>query len=411
MAALAIRAEGLAKRYRIGGRPAAYGTLRDALASPLLRLWNRRGAVAPSDELWALDDVSFEVEEGEAIGFIGRNGAGKTTLLKLLSRITRPTRGRADVYGRVGSLLEVGTGFHGELTGRENIFLNGAILGLTKRDIRGRFDEIVAFAEVERFLDTPVKQYSSGMTVRLAFAVAAHLEPEILLVDEVLAVGDLAFQRKCLGKMSDVTQEGRTVLFVSHNMAVIQALCRRGIFLERGRVTADGAIDAVVADYLRLLESQVSLEVLGREDRGGQNAVMLSQVDISGSAGRPPTTGAPARFAFTVTGVCAGLACSVTIYDRLGQPVTTLASIPPGPGDRELEVDRPCIVCEIEELMLVPGRYRIDVTLRGAGVLQDHLEGAAFFDVEQGVVRGRPVTGDDAGVVVLSHRWLLPPTA
>jgi lipopolysaccharide transport system ATP-binding protein len=404
--AAAITADGLAKRYRIGGRPAAYGTLRDALTPRLRR--SRRDQDEAATHVWALDDVSFAIAAGEAVGFIGRNGAGKTTLLKLLSRITRPTRGWAEVYGRVGSLLEVGTGFHGELTGRENIFLNGAILGLGKRDIRRRFDEIVAFAEVGRFLDTPVKHYSSGMTVRLAFAVAAHLEPEILVVDEVLAVGDLAFQRKCLGKMSDVAREGRTILFVSHNMAVIQALCSRGIFLERGRVRNDGPIDHVVGDYLRTLEEQVALEVLGREDRAGVNAVMLSHVEIRSDTGGPVTTGAPARFAFGLTGVVAGLGCSFTVYDRLGNPVTTLGSTPPAPGDVETDGDRPRIVCDVDELTLAPGRYRIDVTLHGGGVVQDHLEGAAFFDVEQGVVRGRPVAGGDPGAAVLSHRWTLP---
>jgi lipopolysaccharide transport system ATP-binding protein len=407
--ATAITAERLAKRYRIGGRAAAYGTLRDSLAAglgeSLRRL--RRGGGAEEFSMWALEDVSFEIGEGEAVGFLGRNGAGKTTLLKLLSRITRPTRGHADVYGRVGSLLEVGTGFHGELTGRENVYLNGAILGLSKRDIRSRFDEIVEFAEIGRFLDTPVKKYSSGMTVRLAFAVAAHLEPEILLVDEVLAVGDLAFQRKCLGKMNDVTREGRTVLFVSHNMAIIQALCRRGIFIEGGRVRNDGPIGDVVADYLGSLEEQVALEVLGREDRRGMNTIMVRRLEVRGSNGNPPTTGAPARFIFELTGLCRGLAFSFTIFDRLGNPVATLSSTPAADTDRD-DGEGARIECAVDELTLAPGRYRIDVALRGAGVLQDELEGAGFFVVEQGLLRGRAVAGGEEGPAVLPHRWIFP---
>ena len=218
----------------------------NAFKAPFRMLLRRRDGPPVEEDLWAVKDVSFEVEDGQAVGIIGRNGAGKTTLLKLLSRITEPTEGRAVLRGTVGSLLEVGTGFHPELTGRENVYLNGAILGMTRADINRRFDEIVEFAEVARFLDTPVKRYSSGMQVRLAFAVAAHLEPEILIVDEVLAVGDAAFQRKCLGKMGDVTSEGRTVLFVSHNMSVVSRLCDRGIWMEAGRVARQGPMEDVV---------------------------------------------------------------------------------------------------------------------------------------------------------------------
>ena len=248
----AVEAAGIAKRYRIGERE-PYKALRDTLvALPRLAARGLRGGRPRGDEfLWALEDVSFEVASGEAVGIIGRNGAGKSTLLKILSRITRPTRGRAAILGRVGSLLEVGTGFHPELTGRENVYLNAAILGMRKAEVARKFDEIVAFAEVERFLDTPVKRYSSGMEVRLAFAVAAHLEPEVLIVDEVLAVGDASFQRKCLAKMEDVGQEGRTVLFVSHNMPAVTRLCPRTILLDRGHVIADGPSHEVVTSYLR----------------------------------------------------------------------------------------------------------------------------------------------------------------
>jgi lipopolysaccharide transport system ATP-binding protein len=263
---VAISVENLSKLYRINGAsassaaPAGYRTLReticDVAAAPLRRLRGRRTGEERSragacDELWALKDVSFKVRTGEVLGVVGRNGAGKSTLLKILSRITSPTAGCAELRGRVGSLLEVGTGFHPELTGRENIYLNGAILGLTRREIQRKFDEIVAFAEVERFLDTPVKRYSSGMHTRLAFAVASHLEPEILVVDEVLAVGDAAFQKKCMGKMGQVSRRGRTVLFVSHNMSAIKSLCTRAILIENGRIACDGSVDEAVNRYLQ----------------------------------------------------------------------------------------------------------------------------------------------------------------
>ncbi len=245
----AIRARDLAKQYRIGAikqRNVGYITLRDAIVERL----RGRGGASATTELWALDGVSFDIRQGEVVGIIGRNGAGKSTLLKVLSRITEPTRGRAELYGRVASLLEVGTGFHPELTGRENIYLNGAILGMRKREIDRNFDAIVHFAEVEKFIDTPVKFYSSGMYVRLAFAVAAHLEPEILIVDEVLAVGDARFQKKCLNKMQDVGQQGRTVLFVSHSMQSILRMCQRAILLNQGKVIADGPAQQVVSVYL-----------------------------------------------------------------------------------------------------------------------------------------------------------------
>ncbi len=253
MSARVITADSLSKRYHIGRDVSRYGRLTEALSSRITAPL-RRGEAEPEREatFWALQDVSLEVEEGEVLGIIGRNGAGKSTLLKILARVTEPTSGRAEIRGRVGSLLEVGTGFHQELTGRENIFLNGAILGMRRAEIRRKFDDIVAFAEVERFLDTPVKRYSSGMYVRLAFAVAAHLEPEVLIVDEVLAVGDVAFQKKCLGKMSDVAREGRTVLFISHNVGAIERLCTRCVLLEGGRVTGEGSTVDVIKQYLRV---------------------------------------------------------------------------------------------------------------------------------------------------------------
>jgi lipopolysaccharide transport system ATP-binding protein len=264
MSDVAIRVENMGKRYRLG-QTVGYKTLRDTLANVMVAPFRRRRTISrepsstsnepqatkhKSDYIWALKNVSFEVRHGEAVGIIGRNGSGKSTLLKVLSKITTPTEGYAEIYGRVGSLLEVGTGFHPELTGRENIYLNGAILGLKKAEIEQKFDEIVTFSEIEQFLDTPVKRYSSGMYVRLAFAIAAHLEPDILLVDEVLAVGDIQFQKKCLGKMEGVAREGRTVLFVSHNMATVQELCPRAILLRDGQLAGDGSSPKVISDYL-----------------------------------------------------------------------------------------------------------------------------------------------------------------
>ena len=291
-----IGAEGLGKRYVIGHQAAAgrYVALRDVLVQGGRALWSktrdlmRGNPIVEGDtreEFWALRDVSFEIRRGEAVGIIGRNGAGKSTLLKILSRITEPSAGRVTVRGRVASLLEVGTGFHPELTGRENVYLNGAILGMTRAEIRRKFDEIVAFAEVERFLDTPVKRYSSGMYVRLAFAVAAHLEPEILVVDEVLAVGDAAFQKKCLGKMGDVAGEGRTVLFVSHNLAAVQQLCRRGLLFSEGRLVSGGAIVDTVAGYLDAMRALSRADLSERRDRKGSRRLTFTRVAVCDRSG------------------------------------------------------------------------------------------------------------------------------
>lgn len=306
MSDLAIRAHHLGKLYQIGqlkGGPSWRNSLRETMRARMRAVRsfrNRSRAATADDALWALKDVSFEIKHGEVVGIIGRNGAGKSTLLKILSRITAPTVGYADLYGRVGSLLEVGTGFHPELSGRENIYLNGAILGLKKEEIRRRFDEIVAFAEIERFIDTPVKRYSSGMYVRLAFAVAAHLQPEILIVDEVLAVGDIAFQQKCLGKMSEVAGSGRTVLFVSHNLQAIRRLCSRAVLLERG--TSDGLTDvetAIKRYSIQPTESNydVDLSRLSREGELGQKARLLRLRVAEGSS---LSYGEPMELVFTI---------------------------------------------------------------------------------------------------------------
>ena len=286
----AIRCNGIGKQYRIGERE-NYKALRDTIANAISAPFRRQrtnGHEVPGDRtFWALKDVSFEVKPGEAVGLIGRNGAGKSTLLKILSRITMPTLGEASLNGRVASLLEVGTGFHPELTGRENIYLNGAILGMKKSEIKSRFDEIVAFAEIEKFVDTPVKRYSSGMYVRLAFAVAAHLEPEILLVDEVLAVGDAGFQKKCLNKMQEVGEHGRAVFFVSHNMSAITRLCHRAILLDGGRVVADGSAHQVVGAYLRAGTGTMAAREWA-EDSPGNEITRLRAVRVRTEDGRIP---------------------------------------------------------------------------------------------------------------------------
>ncbi len=285
MGDLAIRVAGLGKQYRLGAQQERYSTLRDQVrkwaSAPLRTLLRRarRGAGRPT--FWALKGVSFEVNRGEVVGIIGRNGAGKSTLLKVLSRITEPTEGEVDIHGRVGSLLEVGTGFHPELTGRENVFLNGAILGMRRSEIARKFDEIVAFAEVEKFIDTPVKHYSSGMYTRLAFAVAAHLEPEILIVDEVLAVGDAEFQKKCLGKMNEVARGGRTVLFVSHNMAAIRQLCQRGLLLRKGELAFHGEVNAC-ADLYGSLTAKGGGRILDHVTKRS-SAVTVERVTVDGS--------------------------------------------------------------------------------------------------------------------------------
>ncbi len=275
----AVQVRNLGKRYRLGGMPSGYRTLRDGLAAGLQRL--RRGIWRePTETIWALRGVSFEVQQGEVLGIIGRNGAGKTTLLKILSRVTEPTEGEAEIRGRVGSLLEVGTGFHPELTGRENIYLNGAILGMKRAEIERKFDEIVGFAEVERFVDTPIKRYSTGMNLRLAFSVAAHLEPEILVVDEVLAVGDAEFQRKCLGKMSTVAQEGRTVLFVSHDMSAILRLTQEAILLEQGQIALRAPSQEAVDSYMASGMSKLGQRVWSPEEPGVMAARPFTPISL-----------------------------------------------------------------------------------------------------------------------------------
>jgi lipopolysaccharide transport system ATP-binding protein len=417
MTDLAIHASGLGKAYKLGLAAHGYGTLRESLVEGVRGAFGRlagRGGRRQVDTLWALRDVSFEIENGEAVGLIGHNGAGKSTLLKLLSRIAEPSTGWADVTGRVGSLLEVGTGFHPELTGRENVFLNGAILGMRRAEIRQRFDEIVAFADVERFLDTPVKRYSSGMSVRLAFAVAAHLEPEILLVDEVLAVGDASFQRKSLAKMGEIASAGSTVIFVSHNLATIQALCKRAILLESGGIVADAPVGETVNHYLRALERSAAEDLLTRDDRDGRaweetRVKRLCVYDASSGQADVIVGGRPAKIVVEVTEVLPMMECQLTIFNSLGHPITTFDSELSNAGDVRDSSRGAQIECDLDTLPLIPGRYRIDVLLKGRQEIQDGLQAAAFFDVEPGVIDGRPMPAGGAdGDLVLPHSWHLP---
>nr|MBC8179600.1 ABC transporter ATP-binding protein [candidate division KSB1 bacterium] len=290
MSNIAIKVENLSKRYRIGLKEELNDTFFATLSSwvkfplsnfrRLQKLSNFNESNDSEDIIWALKDISFELNQGEVLGIIGKNGAGKSTLLKILCRITEPSSGKASINGRVASLLEVGTGFHPELTGRENVFLNGAILGMTKTEIERKFDEIVDFSGVEKFIDTPVKRYSSGMRVRLAFAVAAQLEPEILLIDEVLAVGDIAFQKKCLGKMESVSKSGRTVFFVSHNMAAVSSICSKAILLEQGRLVELGDTDQIIAQYMKNNSEISKIPLHQRKDRGGNGNLKFSAISI-----------------------------------------------------------------------------------------------------------------------------------
>ena len=392
---MVIRSEGLSKRYRLGTAGPELDDLRGTLAR-LLRPtwpWRRRQDRARADWIWALHDVSFEVEQGDIVAIIGPNGAGKSTLLKILSRITDPTAGRLTVRGRLSSLLEVGTGVHPELTGRENIYLNGAVLGMRKSEIDARFDEIVAFADLAAFLDTPVKRYSSGMYVRLAFAVAAHLEPEILVVDEVLAVGDVAFQRKCLGKMDDVSHQGRTVLFVSHNMPAVEYLCRRGLVLEGGRLVFQGAVREAVEHYLRSAtggptEARSHIVDLGAAPRRKPGAPMLlrrlelfttDRRPLDGSLG----VGAPfeARVDLALERPAVGLELIIRFDTMLGQRILVASSAFDPSFVGEALSGTQTIVCRISSLTLMPGAYRCRVALTLGGVEVDAVDDATRLDV------------------------------
>jgi lipopolysaccharide transport system ATP-binding protein len=411
---LAVVATNLGKRYRLG-ESIRHDVARDWLADTTARLLGRRGrasARSSPSELWALRGVEFEIERGDVVGVIGRNGAGKSTLLKILTCVTRPTTGSLRGWGRVGSLLELGTGFHPELTGRENILLSGAVLGMRRAEIARKFDRIVEFSGIEHMLDTPVKRYSSGMYVRLGFSVAAHLEPDILVLDEVLAVGDAPFQGKCLELVRRLSQEGTTVLLVSHNLGTVASFCRSGLLLEEGRLAAQGPVEDVVRTYVRSLEAAAGRALGERRDRSGEGRVRLTSVRVD-APGRPPgeiATGESLRFTFGVSRRVPGLDCAFGVYDASGNLVADFTSVEWSPLDVPFDLEpgpeSDVVVCELDELLLLPGRYRIDVGLYLLGDLQDHIEGAASFSVGPGAVRGRPVRGEATyGVVQIPHVW------
>jgi lipopolysaccharide transport system ATP-binding protein len=410
-----IAVESLGKSYSIRHQQddGLRHAIERAVRSPGRWLRERREARAQAREaFWALRDVSFTVARGEAVGVIGRNGAGKSTLLKLLARITEPTTGRIRYRGRVASLLEVGTGFHPELTGRENIFLNAAILGMRRSDIRRRFDEIVAFSEIERFLDTPVKRYSSGMYVRLAFGVAAHLEPEILLVDEVLAVGDAAFQQKCIGKMGSVVNEGRTILFVSHNMAAVAALCSRGVLIDAGRLALSGTPQAVIEQYLTKGRVDAQVPVADREDRRGDGRLRFTRITVLNERKKP------------VERVSSGQDVTIRLdYDThdgssltnanvqikfggaLGQPLFAClyraangAPLTLRPGGH--------LLCQIPRLPLLPGGYTFTVWCTVGDVMADYVADAAELAVVEGDYFGTgKLPSNQVGDFLVTHSW------
>lgn len=393
----AIRARGISKLYRIGQRR-RHDTLRDLLGEKLSTLFKRRSSADdewPADpdsggagHLWALRDVSFEVGHGEVVGIIGDNGAGKSTLLKIFSRITEPTGGRVEIHGRLGSLLEVGTGFDPDLTGRENVFLNGAILGMKRTEIRSRFDEIVEFSEIGKFIDTPVKRYSSGMYMRLAFAVAAHLEPEILIVDEVLAVGDASFQRKCLGKMGNVAQTGRTVLFVSHNLLAVEDLCDRAIWLKDGRIAGEGEPRSVISDYLQESFSTETERVWkNRCEAPGTGDVRLRRAGVrpaGGSSSDPITVRTPFLMELEYWSLSPGayLSPSVALYNEQGIVVFTSgpAFDPAGP-ERENPPGLYRHVCEVPGDLMNDGTYRVSLYVDKNGRTVFQRDDLLVFDV------------------------------
>lgn len=421
MSDIVIKVDNLSKKYIISHQSLGrYTTLRDVVAGgvkdigrKILSPFNFHDSLLTEskEEFYALKDVSFEVKRGDRVGIIGRNGAGKSTLLKILSRITEPTTGRMKIKGRVASLLEVGTGFHQELTGRENIFLNGAILGMGKAEIKKKFDAIVAFAEVERFLDTPVKRYSSGMYMRLAFAVAAHLEPEILVVDEVLAVGDSAFQKKCLGKMDDVAREGRTILFVSHNMQTVESLCSHGVVLNNGSiVTNTNSVDAVNYYLKHLFMMQPVESLRDRKDRRGHGAIRIASISFfDKDKVRVDSLKSGEKcyidFEYEASKDVRNVSIAFTVRDASAQYLFRPSSEDTGEAF-DLVPRYGHLCCFIPRLPLVAGSYRITPSIYLNGIEEDWIEGAAVLIVEGGDFFGSGKMNLHSPVI-LDHSWKL----
>ncbi|CAG7857319.1 hypothetical protein MCAMS1_02097 [biofilm metagenome] len=413
-----IQVENLSKKYIInhqangsGGR----GTLRDAMSDGFRKIgkkFSKHNDLDPTHEdFWVLKNVSFEIMQGDRVGIIGRNGAGKSTLLKILSRITEPTNGRITINGRVASLLEVGTGFHQELTGRENIFLNGAILGMTKAEIKRKFDEIVAFSEVEKFLDTPVKRYSSGMYVRLAFAVAAHLEPEILIVDEVLAVGDVQFQKKCLGKMQELSKEdARTVLFVSHNMDALSSLCSNVVFLEKGQATGPMPTDLGITKYLQSFSDQTKLSIAERPRwQHKKRPHIIVDFDINNQHGSSNilSTGSPVIFTVTLRDFAEvkDLQCGVFITTERGQRVIAFHTLYQSGLTIQGSIQQ-TLVCEVPNLPLVPSQYLFEIVVADGYEILEKMEAVSQLEVTFADIFGTGrIPNAQQGQVALPCNW------
>ena len=418
MSSIAIRAEGLGKRYKLGSS-APYKTLRESLPGFVrgaARKVRSLGSGSSQDEVfWALRDVSFDIGHGEVVGVIGRNGAGKSTLLKILSRITWPTEGRALIHGRIGSLLEVGTGFHPELSGRENIYLNGAIMGMRKAEIAAKFDEIVAFAEVDKFVDTAVKHYSSGMYVRLAFAIAAHLEPEILIVDEVLAVGDLAFQQKCLGKMSEVSRAGRTILFVSHNMAVVEKLCQRAIVLQDGEIDFQGDTEVAIHHYMnKMLTANPAeghaFDLTEAADRRSPVGKLLNRVELYTDDDLPVRegirlgSGLKLKVYFDLPKPTRSFDVGLGFESMFGQRMFTAHSLFEPDRPTEERIGPQVFVCDIPSFTLMPGLYTVKIWLDINHAEADQVNYAARVNVVESDYYGSGKAPWN-GAVVLKHNW------
>ena len=420
-----IEIRNISKRYQLGEKAQMYGSFREALGRGLRAPWKKRNSGSAgatpakgSGEFWALKDVSFDVGKGETVALIGSNGAGKSTLLKIASRITDPTEGYIKVRGRMGSLLEVGTGFHPELTGRENIFLNGAILGMRKVEIESKFDEIVSFAGINQFLDTPVKRYSSGMYVRLAFSIAAHLDPEILIVDEVLAVGDVAFQKKCLGKMAEACSRARTVLFVSHNLAAVESLCSRGIVLHKGEVAYDGPSKEAIRFYLENLggdsaASRSHMVDLGKAaGRSPKFHPQLNKLELFDGRSKPLIGDLPAGEALTAVvhfdleHPCTSFDIELAFETLSGQRVCTAHSAYEPDRRHEERVGPQVFVCEIPSVMLVPGEYKVHVGLQIASSDVDWVDDATRLAVTKSDFYGTGIL-PTKGMSLLENRWTL----
>jgi len=419
-----ISIENLGKSYMIGHKDAnqKYTVLRDVIADGMRKLWSRLRhpeyyTHENIEEFWALKDFNLEVKQGERLGIIGKNGAGKTTLLKLLSRITEPTTGKLKINGRVASLLEVGTGFHPELTGRENIFLNGSILGMTRQDVRRKFDEIVDFAGVELFLDTPVKRYSSGMYVRLGFSIAAHLEPEILVVDEVLAVGDVSFQKKCIGKMSSASKEGRTILFVSHQMHAVSNLCDKAILLDKGKVEMEGEVGKVIDSYLNEKKTNISVSLKDRKDRQGNGKLRLLETWIEDEKGNRltnvimgKTIKICARYEIIQDNLINGLLFSFAINTLGDIKIANLYNVTTDEIFNDNIPSKGIVTCVVHRLPLNNGIYSYNImAMEKNEDILDYICDAGELNVAAGDYFGTGKIPSNDRLIMIDHSWNISP--